>query len=342
MRIHSLEAPETREPGIASTTVELIGRYLTEVRPKVLWANRPKPVPGSGQIRAMRFGIGCIACVLMCAPASVVRAAEDCDLPNTSQADLNDCYGNSYKASDAQLNTLYKQIEGRLKDDVATTKLLVAAQRAWLAFRDAECDFSTSPASGGTIRPMLDAICLERLTSKRIDDFKTYLKCQEGELDCPVPAQPAAAQVTNPDPAGIVTAIYQRAANGKGDSGGQFLWADKAARPKFFSNAMVALWAQAEAKTEGDGGPIDFDPVTNSQDPDIKSFKVTTEKQTAATATASATMLDRDGPRKFSADETVHYDFVWEDGQWKIDDIRGEMEGTPWSVRQMLVRSSKP
>jgi hypothetical protein len=67
--------------------------------------------------------------------------------------------------------------------------------------------------------------------------------------------------------------------------------------------------------------------VTNSQDPDIKSFKVTTEKQTAATATASATMLDRDGPRKFSADETVHYDFVWEDGQWKIDDIRGEMEG---------------
>ena len=88
----------------------------------------------------MRFGIGCIACVLMCAPASVVRAAEDCG-PNLSQAELDDCFGKSYKASDAQLNALHKQIEGRLKDDVATTRLLVTAQKAWLAFRDAECDF---------------------------------------------------------------------------------------------------------------------------------------------------------------------------------------------------------
>jgi hypothetical protein len=154
---------------------------------------------------------------------------------------------------------------------------------------------------------------------------------------------PAAAQVTKPDPAAIVTAIYQRAAKGKGDSGGQFLWLDKAARPKFFSNAMVALWAQAEAKTpEGDAGPIDFDPVTNSQDPDLKSFKVATEKQTAATATVSATILGRYGPRKFSADETVHYDFVREGGQWKIEDIRGASDGKPWSVSEMLVRSLEP
>ena len=340
VRIYSLEAPKTRKPSIASATVELIVTYLTEVLSKALWANRPKPVPGGAQIRAMRFGIGCIACVLMCAPASVVRAAEDCG-PNLSQAELDDCFGKSFKASDAQLNALYKQIEGRLKDDVATTRLLVTAQKAWLAFRDAECDFLSSAATGGTIRPMIDTICREGLTRKRIDDFKTYLKCQEGDLGCPVPAQPASAQVTSPDPSAIVTAIYRRAAKGKGDSGGQFLWADKAARPKFFSNAMVALWAQAEAKTEGDGGPIDFDPVTNSQDPNLKSFKVAAEKQTATTATASATMLGG-WPRKFSADETVHYDFVREGGQWKIDDIRGAMDGTPWSVREMLVRSLEP
>jgi uncharacterized protein YecT (DUF1311 family) len=56
-----------------------------------------------------------------------------------------------------------------------------------VTFRDAECDFSTSGVSGGTVYPMIHAICLDRLTSKRIDDFKTYLKCQEGALDCPVP-----------------------------------------------------------------------------------------------------------------------------------------------------------
>src|ERR1700760_4886719 len=49
----------------------------------------------------------------------------------------------------------------------------------------------------------------------------------------------AGGRKSKPHP--IVTAIYQRAANGKGDSSGQFLWADKAARPKFFSNAIVAL-----------------------------------------------------------------------------------------------------
>jgi uncharacterized protein YecT (DUF1311 family) len=115
-------------------------------------------------------------------------AADDCNVPNLSQADLSNCYGNVYKASDAQLNALYKQIEGRLADDTAT-RLLVTAERTWLAFRDAECDFSTSAASGGHIRPMLVTICLDRLTSKRINDFKTYLKCEEGALDCPVPAQ---------------------------------------------------------------------------------------------------------------------------------------------------------
>jgi hypothetical protein len=47
-------------------------------------------------------------------------------------------------------------------------------------------------------------------------------------------------------------------------------------------------------------------------------------------------MLGRYGPRKFSADETIHYDFVREGGQLKIDDIGGASDGKPWSVREML------
>ena len=116
-------------------------------------------------------------------------AADGCDAPGLSQAELNDCYGNAYKKADAELNVLYRQITARLKDDKATTKLLVAAQRAWVAFRDAECDFSASGVSGGSAHGMILAICLVRLTAKRIDDFKDYLKCQEGALDCPVPAK---------------------------------------------------------------------------------------------------------------------------------------------------------
>ena len=69
--------------------------------------------------------------------------------------------------------------EGRQSD----TQLLVAAQRAWVAFRDAESAFSGSGVSGGTAHGMIPA------NGKRIDDFKDYLKCQEGALDCPIPAK---------------------------------------------------------------------------------------------------------------------------------------------------------
>ena len=84
------------------------------------------------------------------------------------------------------------------------------------------------------------------------------------------------------DPAGIVTAIYSRAAKDRGDAGGAFVIENKAARTKYLSKSLAALWAKADARTRrGDVGPVDFDPVTNSQDPDVKSFKVVAEKQEA-------------------------------------------------------------
>jgi hypothetical protein len=46
--------------------------------------------------------------------------------------------------ADVELNVLYRQITASLNDDEATTELPVAAQRAWVAFRDAECAFSAS------------------------------------------------------------------------------------------------------------------------------------------------------------------------------------------------------
>ena len=136
---------------------------------------------------------GAFCCVFVAfsliAGASIARAAEDCEAPGLSQAELNDCYGNAYKKADAELNVLYRQITDRLKDDKETAGLLVAAERAWVAFRDAECNFSVSAVAGAAAYGMIHAICLRGLTGKRIDDLKRYLNCQQGELDCPVPAK---------------------------------------------------------------------------------------------------------------------------------------------------------
>jgi uncharacterized protein YecT (DUF1311 family) len=136
-------------------------------------------------MRVFFFILGCLS--LSAASVLSASAAEPCD-SNRSQAELNNCYGAAYKKSDAILNDLYQQLLVRLKNDQVTTKLLGSAQKAWLTFRDAECAFSSSGVSGGTIYPMIHAICLDSLTTKRIADFKTYLKCEEGDLSCPVPA----------------------------------------------------------------------------------------------------------------------------------------------------------
>ena len=144
------------------------------------------------------------------------------------------------------------------------------------------------------------------------------------------------------NPAGILTAIYTRAAKGKGDGGGGFVIENKAAKAKYLSKSLVALWAKADARTpKGDVGPVDFDPVTNSQDPDVKSFKVSAEKQEADKATIAVAIDAHQGPRPKPTDQTMRYDFVREAGQWKIDDVKGTADGKPWSIRGMLAASLK-
>ena len=144
------------------------------------------------------------------------------------------------------------------------------------------------------------------------------------------------------DPVVIVNAIYARAAKGKGDGGGAFIIENKAAKAKYLSKALVALWAKADAHTpKGDVGPIDFDPVTNSQEPDVKSFRVVAEKLEADNAVIAVTIAGRGAPREKAADNTIRYNFVRDDGQWKIDDISGASDGEPWSIRGMLAESLK-
>ena len=119
---------------------------------------------------------------------SLAHAAVDC--ANASdQATMNQCAGQEFKAADKELNAVYQQITGRLKDNPDSKKLLVGAQRSWIAFRDAECKFSASGVEGGSVYPLIYSNCVTELTKARVETLKNYLKCQEGDLSCPVPGQ---------------------------------------------------------------------------------------------------------------------------------------------------------
>jgi len=105
----------------------------------------------------------------------------------SDQASLNECADKAYKKTDAALNATYNEIIGRLKNDKETRHRLVAAQQAWIGFRDAECDFATGGSRQGSIYPMLVQNCRNELTHDRLEQLKGYLKCEEGDLSCPVP-----------------------------------------------------------------------------------------------------------------------------------------------------------
>src|SRR5437899_11516633 len=74
-----------------------------------------------------------------------------------SQAEMNFCWGNEYKAADARLNEAYRQFASKLDD--AEKAQLKNAQLAWLKYRDANCDFVADQYKVGTIRPMIGLIC---------------------------------------------------------------------------------------------------------------------------------------------------------------------------------------
>ncbi|VVP76906.1 hypothetical protein PS914_01819 [Pseudomonas fluorescens] len=114
--------------------------------------------------------------------------AVDCDNA-ADQATMNQCAAQQHKAADKELNALYQQITGRLQADPDSKKLMVGAQRAWIAFRDAECKFSASGVAGGSVYPLIYSNCITDLTKARVETLKNYLKCQEGDLGCPVPGQ---------------------------------------------------------------------------------------------------------------------------------------------------------
>lgn len=126
------------------------------------------------------------ACLVVLAGTSIVRAQE-CDRSDDSQQMMNICAGEDYQAADARLNQAYQDLIS--SDDADGKRLLQAAQRAWIAFRDAECAHSTAASAGGSIHAMEVSQCLTRLTNERIKQLATSANCEEGDVSCASPGE---------------------------------------------------------------------------------------------------------------------------------------------------------
>ncbi|MDX8445491.1 lysozyme inhibitor LprI family protein [Mesorhizobium captivum] len=110
---------------------------------------------------------------------------QECDRNDDSQSMMTICANTDYEAADAKLNAAYKEIVGG--NDKKANKLLQTAQRAWIAFRDAECAYSTADSEGGSIHPMEVSECLTEITNQRTKQLTSGPNCQEGDPSCASP-----------------------------------------------------------------------------------------------------------------------------------------------------------
>ncbi|MCJ8519690.1 uncharacterized protein YecT (DUF1311 family) [Pseudorhizobium tarimense] len=128
-------------------------------------------------------------CVLLVEVPVSAQDQPDIDCQNAqTQMEMTYCAERDFAAADEVLNAQYKQARQVMKawdaDAMAEFKgaedALVAAQRAWVGFRDAQCTSVGFQAHGGTMEPMLIYACQADLTRTRTEELKELTDVMDG------------------------------------------------------------------------------------------------------------------------------------------------------------------
>lgn len=115
---------------------------------------------------------------------TVAHAASPCDNPQ-DQATMNQCAMKDYQASDKKLNETFQALNKKLSPQGKTA--LQKSQRAWIAWRDAQCAFETMGTEGGSVHPLVLAGCLDDMTKAQTKRLDKMNHCEEGDLSCTRP-----------------------------------------------------------------------------------------------------------------------------------------------------------
>jgi hypothetical protein len=126
------------------------------------------------------------------------------------------------------------------------------------------------------------------------------------------------------DPRDIVAEIYRLYVGPKGDITGSI---DDKRVSAFFTKSLRAALRAMNARSKRTNEPIlDFDPVTDSQDPAVDRLSIAPESDSVIAATFFSG----------EAKHLVRYVFVREGGAWRIDDIAGGEGEGKWDLREII------
>lgn len=97
------------------------------------------------------------------------------EAPDANTASLVACHKREQSIWDGYLNTWYGEAQDKLKGDTASGDALKQAQRAWIAFRDANCAYWEKRYEGGTIVAVLTGDCMRVETGIRALEVRAIL-----------------------------------------------------------------------------------------------------------------------------------------------------------------------
>jgi uncharacterized protein YecT (DUF1311 family) len=88
-----------------------------------------------------------------------------------SQQGMNRCAGDAYERADKALNAQWAKVLTVYGEDAQSKTLLLDGQRAWLKYRDAQCELAAFDNRGGSIWPLINSGCLASLTRQRTKEL---------------------------------------------------------------------------------------------------------------------------------------------------------------------------
>ena len=120
-------------------------------------------------LRSFALGLGLAA--LLSGAVSAREPEVDC-ADAVTQMEMTYCADQDYKKADAALNALWPEVAAKAKafDAIQGTiytdrgvpssfEALRTAQRAWIEYRDRQCEYEAYEYFGGTLQPMTGLTC---------------------------------------------------------------------------------------------------------------------------------------------------------------------------------------
>ena len=106
-----------------------------------------------------------------------------------AQQEMNLCANRDFERADAEMNAQYrimvaamreadKEVDRKFDNQPLYYDTLLAAQRAWLTFRDQHCLLASFESRGGSMQPMLESGCKAELTRARTKQLKSQVETE--------------------------------------------------------------------------------------------------------------------------------------------------------------------